>query len=76
MTFPSKSSRVIVIFAVGHAGSAFARSRAEPGQNIWQYLRANWLSNRAFETLTILSNGHIIGMREWAMSVNPWRLWY
>jgi hypothetical protein len=24
------------------------RARVEPGQNVWQYLRQNWLSNRVF----------------------------
>jgi hypothetical protein len=52
-----------------------------PGENIWQYMRANWLSNRVFETYDdivdtaceawrkLIAQPHTItpiGMREWA----------
>jgi hypothetical protein len=29
---------------------ALARPGAEPGRELWQYLRQNWLSNRVFDT--------------------------
>ncbi len=62
----------------------FLPSRApelNPVENIWQYLRANWLSNRVFETYDeiidvacdawrkLIAQPHTItsiGMREWA----------
>jgi transposase len=52
-----------------------------PVENIWQYLRANWLSNRVFETYEEISDAACeawkkltalpavitsIGMRDWA----------
>jgi transposase len=52
-----------------------------PVENIWQYLRANWLSNRVFETFDDIINAICdawnkliaqpetitsIGMRQWA----------
>lgn len=52
-----------------------------PVENIWQYLRANWLSNRVFDTTMPSSTPHaeawrkllaqpetitLIGMRKWA----------
>jgi hypothetical protein len=52
-----------------------------PVENLWQYLRGNWLSNRVFETydaiidaacqawMNILGEPEIItsiGMRDWA----------
>ena len=52
-----------------------------PVENIWQYLRANWLSNRVFETYDAIIDAACeawnnlikqpntitsIGMREWA----------
>ena len=57
-----------------------------PVENIWQYLRANWLSNRVFETYDdILDAGceawnnlidqpatiNSIGMRKWAHTGQP-----
>jgi len=62
----------------------FLPSRApelNPVENIWQYLRANWLSNRVFETYDAIIDAASeawqnllaapdtitsIGMREWA----------
>jgi transposase len=62
----------------------FLPSRApelNPVENVWQYLRANWLSNRVFETYEtiiaaaceawnrLLAQPHTItsiGLREWA----------
>ena len=62
----------------------FLPSRApelNPVENIWQYLRANWLSNRVFETYLEIIEGICdawqkliaqpetitsIGMRQWA----------
>jgi transposase len=64
--------------------SIFLPSRApelNPVENIWQYMRANWLSNRVFETYDAIIDaaceawrklvaqpGTItsIGMRDWA----------
>ena len=51
-----------------------------PVENVWQYLRANWLSNRVFETydaiidaaceawMKLIDSETItsIGMRQWA----------
>jgi transposase len=52
-----------------------------PVENVWQYLRANWLSNRVFETynaiidaaceawmnlIAMQQTNTSIGMREWA----------
>lgn len=49
-----------------------------PVENIWQYLRANWLSNRVFETYdtivdaaceawnNLIDQPHTIGSRDWA----------
>jgi transposase len=52
-----------------------------PAENIWQYLRANWLSNRVFETYDAIIDAACeawrklidqpetissIGIREWA----------
>jgi transposase len=65
----------------------FLPSRApelNPVENIWQYLRANWLSNRVFETYDAIIDaacearrklvaqpGTItsIGMRDWGRSI-------
>jgi transposase len=62
----------------------FLPSRApelNPVENVWQYLRANWLSNRVFETYDDIVNAACqawrnliaqpqtitsIGMRQWA----------
>ena len=59
---------------------ALARSRTEQVENIWQYLRANWLSNRVFDSYEEIIDAceawrkliaqpetiTSIGMREWA----------
>ena len=60
---------------------ALTRPRVEPVENLWQYLRGNWLSNRVFGTydaiidaacqawMNILGEPEIItsiGMRDWA----------
>jgi transposase len=61
--------------------AAFARPELNPVENIWQYLRANWLSNRVFETYDAIIDAACeawrrltdqpdtitsIGMRDWA----------
>ena len=35
---------------------AFPSARMNPVENIWQYLRANWLSNRVFDTYDAIIN--------------------
>ena len=60
---------------------AFARAQLSPVENIWQYLRANWLSNRVFENVDAIIDAACeawrklialpetitsIGMRDWA----------
>jgi transposase len=62
-----------------------------PVENVWQYLRANWLSNRVFETYADILDAACdawnrlsalpevitsIGMREWLISVNDKGPWY
>ena len=64
-----------------HHPAAIARSGTEPVENIWQYLRANWLSNRVFEDYNAIVDAGCeawnklvaqpetitsIGMRKWA----------
>ena len=62
-----------------------------PAENIWQYLRANWLSNRVFETYDAIIEAACdawrkliaqaatiksIAMRAWLMSVRRNDRWY
>ena len=62
-----------------------------PVENIWQYLRANWLSNRVFEDYNAIVDAGCeawnkliaqpetitsIGMRKWPISVNVKCRWY
>jgi transposase len=72
----------------------FLPSRApelNPVENIWQYLRGNWLSNRVFHTYDAIIDAACeawrkliaepqtitsIGMRDWATSVNQNDRWY
>jgi hypothetical protein len=61
--------------------AALARSELNPVENVWQYLRSNWISNRVFETYDAIIDAACeawmnlmsmpetitsIGMREWA----------
>ena len=49
----------------------FLPSRApelNPVENVWQYLRANWLSNRVFETYEAIIDG---GLRRLAQPPGP-----
>ena len=58
-----------------------ARPELNPVENVWQYLRSNWLSNRVFETYDAIIDAACeawqklialpdpitsIGMRDWA----------
>ena len=60
---------------------AVALARTEPVENVWQYLRANWLSNTVFETYDDIIDAACdarnkltktpdviksVGMRQWA----------
>jgi transposase len=60
--------------------AAIARPELNPVENVWQYLRANWLSNRVFETFddivdaaceawrNLIARPEVItsiGMRDW-----------
>ncbi len=40
------------------------RAGAEPRRDIWQYLRANWLSNRVFETYEAIIDGRLRGLEQ------------
>ena len=66
-----------------HHPAAIALARSEPVENIWQYLRQNWLSNRVFEDYDAIIEAGCqawnklidqpetimsIGMRDWAIS--------
>ena len=61
--------------------SALARPEPKPVENVWQYLRANWLSSRVFKAYDAIIDAACeawmklialpepiasIGMREWA----------
>ena len=72
----------------------FLPSRApelNPVENVWQYLRQNWLSNRVFEGYDAVIDAACeawqkllaqpdtiksIGTRQWGMSVNQHDRWY
>ena len=71
----------------------FLPSRApelNPVENVWQYLRQNWLSNTVFENYDAIVDAACaawrkliaqpetitsIGMRDWLTSVNRYDLW-
>jgi putative transposase len=65
---------------------AVPRPGAEPGRNVWQYLRQNWLSNTVFENHDAIVDAAYaawrkliaqpetitsIGMRDWAHVGQP-----
>ena len=65
---------------------ALARPEAEPLENVWQYLRQNWLSNTVFENYDAIIDAACaawrkliakpetitsIGMRDWAHVGQP-----
>ena len=72
----------------------FLPSRApelNPVENVWQYLRQNWLSNTVFENYDAIVDAACdawrkltakpetitsIGTRDWATSVSRYDLWY
>ena len=76
------TTAALVVAEEHHADlPALALAGTEPGRNIWQYLRANWLSNRVFDTYDDIIDAACdawnrlvaqpetitsIGMREWA----------
>jgi hypothetical protein len=78
----------------GNTTPIFPPSRAReltPVENVWQYLRSNWLSNRAFDTHDAIIDAACkawqkfmalpdtitpIGMPKWATSVSRHDLWY
>ena len=68
-----------------------ARPELNPVENVWQYLRQNWLSNTVFETYDAIIDAACdawrkliaqpetitsIGMRDWAHVGHPHDLWY
>ena len=65
---------------------AFARAELNPVENVWQYLRQNWLSNTVFENYDAIVDAACaawrnliadpdritsIGMRDWAHVGHP-----